>query len=157
MAKSDDKAVGKRLEGLIEEMRIKSIRAFALSINTDPSLFSKVLKSVRPISDSMVKELKEKYGVNPDWLLYGRGEKFGQIPNNDDGNYAKLSTQISISREQYIKDIIQTKSMVKTLLHLVADLKAKEEGRPVSDILMEIHEKNTNDLIDLTRQYSQGQ
>jgi hypothetical protein len=158
MSNPSGTSLSERLESIISEKRIKSSRAFALSINVDPSLFAKVLKGEREISDSMVKSISEKYNINPDWLLLGHGEKYGQSPNFNEGLPEELqkTLPINIPRDQQFVDIIQTKAMVKTLLHVLAEVKAKVEGRTKEEILNEIYEKNNLDLGDLIKQYSQG-
>lgn len=72
------KEAKKRLQEVIVDSKSKSLRAFALSINIDPSLLAKVVGDQRTLTPAMVKAITEKYKVNEDWLLYGKGEKYGQ-------------------------------------------------------------------------------
>lgn len=72
------KEAKKRLQQVIADSKSRSLRAFALSINIDPSLMAKVIGDQRTLTAAMVKAITEKYKVNESWLLYGEGEKYGQ-------------------------------------------------------------------------------
>lgn len=112
----------------------------------------------------------ERGKANPDELFISRLAKFAGISEEDLKN-RKLAEEnvklekgdlkepensktvtLNTSKEQQLKDILQNKAMLKTLLHELAALKAKAEGRPVTDVLMELNEKSMQNLIDLTRQ-----
>lgn len=75
MEKPDNKEVGKRLEGLMVDLRLKSRRAFALSVGADPSFFDKIMKGTATLTDGYAKLIEEKYGVNKEWLFTGKGDK----------------------------------------------------------------------------------
>lgn len=74
----NDQDIANRLKEVIKEKRIKSTRAFALSIDVDPSYMAKVLKCERSVTETTVKAIADKYSIRPDWLLWGKGEKYGQ-------------------------------------------------------------------------------
>lgn len=70
----DNKEVGDRLSEIMRINRVKSTRAFALSVGADPSFFAKIVKGERPLTESIGNEVAEKYGVSLDWLIEGVGE-----------------------------------------------------------------------------------
>jgi len=57
------------------DLRVKSTRSFAISVDIDPSLFAKMLKGEREWSDSAIRTISDKYGLNDQWLIDGTGEK----------------------------------------------------------------------------------
>lgn len=104
------KEAKKRLQELITDAKSKSVRAFALSVNIDPSLLAKVLSDQRVLTDSMVNSISSVYKVNRDWLLYGTGEKYGQNGTATETNGHPLPGSITIqdykeSVEQRIAEI----------------------------------------------------
>lgn len=78
MQEIDNKEVATRLAQIIKDQRAKSKRAFALSINSDPSFFGKILKGDKPITESVATAIAGKYGVNEDWLYYGKGDAYAK-------------------------------------------------------------------------------
>lgn len=70
----DNKAVGNRLSEIMRASRVKSSRAFALSVGADPSFFAKIMKGERPLTDLIADAVSKKYGVSLEWVLSGTGE-----------------------------------------------------------------------------------
>lgn len=70
----------------------------------------------------------------------------------EDDEIFKKSILTKANPENQVKDILQTKAMVKTLLVEVAVLKAEKEGRSKEEALLDIHQKTMSNLIDLTTQ-----
>ena len=73
---SDQQTIGQRLEEIIADKRVKSKRAFALSIGVDPSFFDKMVKGATSITAAYADKIAEKYGVNKEWLFTGTGPKY---------------------------------------------------------------------------------
>jgi len=113
----NDKEVAARLSEIIKEKRLKSARAFALSIDVDPSYLSKVLKCERSITETTVDSIEEKYNIRPDWLLWGKGEKYGQERPHTPQNALILKGQDPDTGLKYIA------LLEKTLAEKEADLK----------------------------------
>ena len=61
---------------------------------------------------------------------------------------------VQTSPKDQLRDILQTKAMVKTILHEVASMKSKLTGQSVTEVLEELHQKNMNNLTDLLNQKS---
>lgn len=76
MADLHNLLVKRRLDEIKKDNKIKSDRAFALSLGTDPSFYGKILKGDRPFPQSIIEALKEKYAVNETWLQHGTGSKY---------------------------------------------------------------------------------
>jgi hypothetical protein len=87
----DWQKVGKRLTELQEKLNIKSSRQFALSLTIrdkkgdkgksgDPSYLAKAEKG-DGLSDTYIKAIIDKYKVSEEWLKFGRGKMFGEIPH----------------------------------------------------------------------------
>jgi hypothetical protein len=76
MENVDNKEVGKRIEEIRIEKRIRSKRAFALSIGVDPSFFDKMAKGETPLTQAYANAIALKYGVNIEWLYRGAGDKY---------------------------------------------------------------------------------
>jgi len=125
---TNHKAIVQRLEEVMKDSKTKSIRAFALSINVDPSLLSKVLAGQRNISESIADAVCKTYNVNKDWLLYSEGEKYGQNEDNRGSNG----------------------SISKDLQQIIFDLRSdKAELREDKKVLQRVIETNLTALMQL--------
>ena len=76
MQQVDNKSISERLRKIESDLRLKSRRAFALSINADPSFFDKILKGTTPLTEAYAEALEKKYGVSREWLFSGEGEVY---------------------------------------------------------------------------------
>lgn len=76
MQSPDKETIGLRMEWLERELRFKSRRAFALSIDADPAFFDKIVKGRAKLPDRYAENLEQKHGVNKEWLQNGLGEPF---------------------------------------------------------------------------------
>ncbi|HTI09159.1 MAG TPA: hypothetical protein VL832_11410 [Puia sp.] len=73
---SDKENIGQRLEWIIADKRLKSKRAFALSIGADPSFFDKMVRGAATLTDKYADNIASKYGVNKEWLYSGKGAPY---------------------------------------------------------------------------------
>lgn len=90
--------------------RWKSNRAAALALDCDPSLFSKVMKGEREIPKDVLKKLNEEHGVNLDYVLHGKGEKFG---HNMDNTATVQNGSFQISVQDYLESIKDQKRLAE--------------------------------------------
>lgn len=114
----DRKGISKRLQEFRESQRLRSVRAFALEVNTDPSYFDKVLKGTADITEKILSGLQHKYNLNPRWVEFGELPKFIQITpqnsytnGNGNGNHAAPVEEIVQSKNETIavlKDQVAT-------------------------------------------------
>lgn len=82
----DNKAAGERLTMLIRELRMNS-RQFALSLEIDASYISKMEKGEKAISKKALAKINDKYKVNLEWLMFGRGNLFqSDVPQGTAGS-----------------------------------------------------------------------
>lgn len=75
-----------RLDDLIKELKIKKVQ-FAEQIGMKPQYVSHLLNQQRPVTISTALKIAQRFKqVNPDWLLYGKGEMFkGEAELNENG------------------------------------------------------------------------
>lgn len=124
----NNKDVSVRLKEVVQASGKKSLRAFALSINTDPSYFSKVCEGTRSLSETMLNEIVDAYTVNREWLLYGRGEKFGQIsPQNTRITHKSSDTYITDRSTQLTGAQVTLQEHIDLLKQRAKELQADKE------------------------------
>jgi hypothetical protein len=160
MPKLDDKAIAKRLQEVIDDKKLKSERAFALSINADPSYLSKILKVQKTITDSILSALEKKYMVRRDWILHGTGLKYGtnvprelteSLVNDSSAAYgldykekyiallekenAKKDEIITVSLTELVMGQRISQAHLKTLLQITVTETATMQGKDPSKAL----------------------
>lgn len=91
-------------------------------------------------------------GDNPKLLGIVR-ETFKDVLQKDTAKNGTITVQTT--PKDQLRDILQTKAMVKTLLHELAALRSKLTGESVPQVLEDLHQKNMNHLIDLANQKQQ--
>lgn len=70
----NQQAIIDRLNEYLEYDALMAPTAFATKAGLDPSGFSKMLKGQLTITKKTLKRIAETYGLNLDWLLYGKGD-----------------------------------------------------------------------------------
>lgn len=108
--------LGARLDAFRIEKRIKSVRAFAISINQDPSYVDKVFKGTREISMSMENSLMSVYNLNINWVLTGKGEKYRQSPNSVPVKQENEGTVSAREFIDYLKEQVRDKQKLLEML-----------------------------------------
>ena len=124
--------ISSRLTEIMKEKRFKSVRAFALAIDIDPSYFSKVYKNERPISDPMLEGIQKKLGFKTDWLLTGKGDKYRQDGTGSTGNLLPSDSlhteiiQILKSHNDFLQRMLEANlnSLATTQQIVLAEVKA---------------------------------
>jgi transcriptional regulator with XRE-family HTH domain len=140
MQPTDNKSIAKRLEEVIADVKPKSKRAFAISINADPSFFDKILKGKASLTENIASSIAEKYGVDLEWLLMGQGtrhpnERRGQRPTSTDYQ-TKYILQLE-KENQYLQDIVKTN--LTLVLATVRTLSVRQ--RAVSEVILDSLER----------------
>lgn len=82
----DRKSISERLQALKEEKGFRSVRAFALELNADPSFFDKIYKGNADITEKILVALQKKFGLNPMWIQFGETPKFYGVQNGNGNN-----------------------------------------------------------------------
>ena len=81
MRKSDEQkqaeAVSKRLKELIEELGVNQTE-FAAAIGTTQNTINAYFTNRRQLTEGMAAKIGLKYGINPQWLLSGEGQKYNE-------------------------------------------------------------------------------
>jgi phage repressor protein C with HTH and peptisase S24 domain len=62
--------------------KIKSSRQFALSLEYQPQSLNDILKGKRDVTIELLRKASEQYGINPDYVLLGKGEKLQSDADN---------------------------------------------------------------------------
>jgi phage repressor protein C with HTH and peptisase S24 domain len=139
MSQSENELIIARLKQIMNEYRAKSVRAFALSINTDPSFFAKILKGEKELTQNVADQIRSKYGVNADWLQTGKGEKAEpQHIQNLDQNKKPGSIDY---QAKYIAGLEEDKAWLKRMLETsLAEILRQME-------LSSIRQKGTGDVV----------
>lgn len=63
-----------RLKKLIGILGFRSARQLAIDIQTDPSQFGKIMRAEMRLPYQQAKKISEKYGVDIEWLMDGKGD-----------------------------------------------------------------------------------
>lgn len=140
MQPPENKAIVKRLEEVMADIRPKSKRAFAISVNADPSFFDKILKGKASLTENIASSIASKYGVDLEWLLTGNGEK----RTNERRERRPASTDyqmkyiLQLEKEnQYLQDIVKTN--LTLVLATVRTLSVRQ--RAVSEVVLDSLER----------------
>src|ERR1700744_2825094 len=98
MQSSDNKRVGERLLNIITHQRIKSKRAFAISIDADPSFMDKIIKGKATLTEKIAKKIADVYGINEEWLWSESGDMWNK--KGPESNFIeKSSDSLSVLAE----------------------------------------------------------
>lgn len=81
-------------EGKQKRGKIKSMRAFALSIGESAQNFQKIVTKGQDVSTSMIMKAHLKYRINCNWLFSGKGEMF--LDADVEGRIARLERMIKM-------------------------------------------------------------
>lgn len=112
----DKQAVGNRLIELEKELGIKSSRQFALSIKMDPSYLGKVQRGETAISKKYIDRLAKLYKINTEWLLHGKGEKYGINVPHETTEILKNEQEETNYKDKYISLLEETLEILKKKL-----------------------------------------
>lgn len=133
---TDNKKIAERINEIVMDQRPKSQRAFALSINADPSFFAKIAKGEKPITEAVATALAEKYGANKDWIFNGNGPKYGPGNGRMDDFRAKYIAQLE-KENNYLQRLVDTN--LTLVLATVRTLSVRQRG--VSQVILDSLER----------------
>lgn len=113
MRKSDEQkqaeAVSKRLKELVEELGVNQTE-FAAAIGTTQNTINAYFTNRRQLTEGMAAKIGLKYGINPQWLLFGEGQKYA-------------STEIGqLQRQNQLKQIAALRATIQQLSQQLDDL-----------------------------------
>ena len=97
--------------------RIKSIRKeeglnqteFASKLFISQSYLSGLEKNTLQLTDKLKKLICYEFGINEDWLLFGKGEMYNDVHENDREQLSKVSNEALLK----IMNLLSTKSNVE--------------------------------------------
>ena len=95
-----------RLKELIKELGITQGN-FAAVLGTHQETISMICRGSRNLSEGMAAKIGLKYGINPNWLLYGEGQKYAsnQTSELQKANQLKQIAALRQSVNQFCEDI----------------------------------------------------
>lgn len=144
-----------RIESIIKEKRFKSERAFALAINADPSYFAKVMKGQKELPDSMLDGIEEAFNITRNWILTGKGEKFGIIPQHSKASShaddlitllkdqnAYLKRQLDLSLGEIRHSALHARALAETNQDLLVEMISKQRRQAVEVVSLEVGKAN---------------
>lgn len=99
-----------RLGYLQDCLKVKSGRSFASRIGITHANYNSYMKGSQPTLNKLIKILTSVENLNPDWLLYGRGEVFlpGSseiIDENDEISMTDRLMRIIESQQRTIENL----------------------------------------------------
>lgn len=105
-------AQAERLKNLIKELGI-SQGNFAASINLTQNAISLVCTQKRNLSEGLAFRIGQKYGINPQWLLFGEGQKYAS------GEAGELQ------KKNQLKQIAALRQTIQEALNQLDELEAE--------------------------------
>lgn len=101
-----------RMQKIIDDTNLPQA-GFAKLIKVDPSYISKLLSDKTSFcpSDRIIDSICDKRNVNKEWLLYGNGTPYLDIPEND--LVAKAATLLG-ERDPLFEALVETYSNLNT-------------------------------------------
>lgn len=99
--------IRKQLEVLIDTLNLKKVE-FARTLKIDQSYVTKLISGDNNPSDRLVDDICDKYNVNKNWLLTGKGPIFIELDREDEiiswaGALVKPS---NTDDKEFIKDFV---------------------------------------------------
>ena len=102
-------AQANRLKELIKELGVNQTE-FAAAIGTTQNTINAYFTNRRQLTEGMAAKIGLKYGINPQWLISGEGEKYA-------------STEIGqLQRQNQLKQIAALRETIKTALEQLDQL-----------------------------------
>lgn len=127
-----EKKMGIRLKSLISSLGITQ-KEFAYDLGVSPRYISDIINGrANNISPEVFYNITKKFGVNPEWILYGIGEMFSGSKENGSNvsglvniiggnNKGDINIRLSGDEQELIQAVRKSKKkdILKTILNLV--------------------------------------
>lgn len=122
------------------ENRIKALRKlinlnqteFAKALNVTPAAISKIEAGTRPLTDRMIHNIANEFGVDENWLRTGEGEPF-PLPPEEDERLLQLLAELTDENTDPRK-----KRLIATFCQLIMD-SSEEDLDALSRIFESLH------------------
>lgn len=102
-------AQAERLKNLISELGITQTQ-FSECLEVTQEGISQICRGLRGVSANLAAKIGLKYGINPQWLLFGEGQKYA-------------STEIGqLQRQNQLKQIASIRETIQQLTQQLDDL-----------------------------------
>jgi len=103
-------AISRRLLELRHALSLTQ-KEFGEKIHISKGYVTSLEKCRQPLNDRIIKLLSDTYGVNPEWLKYGKGAMFPQPRNNQIAEITRIFNQLNPDFQNYI--VAQMKTLLK--------------------------------------------
>jgi transcriptional regulator with XRE-family HTH domain len=105
-----DQAVSHRLLELRQALCLTQ-KEFGEKIHISKGYVTSLEKCRQSLNDRIVKLITDTYGVNPEWLKYGKGSMFLELKNNQIDEIVRMFNQLNPDFQNFI--VAQLKNLLK--------------------------------------------
>ena len=105
-----DQAVSRRLLELRHALCLTQ-KEFGEKIHISKGYVTSLEKCRQSLNDRIVKLISDTYGVNPEWLKYGKGSMFLEPKNNQIAEITRIFNQLNPDFQNFI--VAQLKNLLK--------------------------------------------
>ncbi len=153
MPEGELSAINKRLKEVRKALKINQ-RIISNVIGVKQSYYSDVENGRRNLTEKVKHELKEKYGVNEDWLYTGKGEMF--LPHSDHKRtlnpvpplYPPAPNEQDFAKKSKFYLMYKFRDLIKEQYPVYNELmKDVLEILSINDLIDDLHESKVGDVL----------
>ena len=115
---------GERVKQLRAELNL-TLEKFGDRVGVGKAAISKIEKNENRLSDQMIKAICREFNVNYDWLVYGEGEMFSELPKTILDELCRVYDLDEIDRkliQEYIKMSKESRRVLKDyIMRIISD------------------------------------
>ena len=115
---------GERVKLIRAELNL-TLEKFGDRVGVGKAAISKIEKNENRLSDQMIKAICREFNVNYDWLVYGEGEMFSELPKTILDELCRAYDLDDIDRkliQEYIKMNKQSRQVLKDyIMRIISD------------------------------------
>lgn len=115
---------GERVKLIRAELNL-TLEKFGDRVGVGKAAISKIEKNENRLSDQMIKAICREFNVNYDWLVYGDGEMFSELPKTILDELCRAYDLDEIDRkliQEYIKMNKQSRQVLKDyIMRIISD------------------------------------
>ena len=120
----DDMTQGERVKQLRTALDL-TLEKFGERVGVGKAAISKLEKNENRLSDQMIKSICREFNVNYDWLVYGEGEMFSELPKTILDELCRVYDLDEIDRkliQEYIKMSKESRRVLKDyIMRIISD------------------------------------
>jgi transcriptional regulator with XRE-family HTH domain len=123
-----DEAISQRLLEFRNALCLTQ-KEFGEKIHISKGYVTSLEKCRQPLNDRIIKLMADTYGVNPEWLKFGKGTMFLEPHNNQNAEITRIFNQLNPDFQNFI--VGQMKNLLKMNHNYTEEDKEKREKRKV--------------------------